>query len=264
MLDFRVHSVGRYVNVAVTSGSELLQHAAITFHVAGQSRLRVGKVDLTDPGPYLALFPAGVLLEYEFSERTDWWAIIMSFPGLQTGSQPGAIDILDADGSRVTLPMITPIVRERISGFEGEFLRIREAFHLPLPTQRMRVHVGVCNIIRYIIDQRRDVCHKPVAKLRWLIDEDQQACRSLEELSRQCGYSASRLRTLFEQEYAISPLAYRNKRRMSIAADLLCNSDLRIKEISDRLGCRHVSHFCSLFKTTFGLTPSEYQRQFRR
>ena len=37
-----------------------------------------------------------------------------------------------------------------------------------------------------------------------------QYCLSLEDLSRQCGYSASRLRKLFEQEYGQSPQSYRS------------------------------------------------------
>ena len=51
---------------------------------------------------------------------------------------------------------------------------------------------------------------------------------------------------------------------MHIAADLLCNSDLRIKEICERVGCRHVSHFCALFKNVYAMTPSCYQREFRQ
>lgn len=159
--------------------------------------------------------------------------------------------------------MFTNIVKEHISGWEGEFLRMREAFQTPCPSNRLRVQTGIGNVFRYVLDQRPDIYPSPAAKLRWLIDEDRRARTSLEELSRQCGYSASRLRKLFEQEYGQSPQAYRHKRRMHIAADLLCNSDQRVKEISELIGCRHVSHFCALFKDTYSMTPSRYQREFR-
>lgn len=261
MLDFRVHSVARYDQPQ--SGTQLLAHAVISFHIAGQTRMSVGDTTLTNPGPYLAILPVGAFVKFDYTDTRDQWAVVLDFPVLQASRQAGAVEILGADGDRIVLPMFTPIVKEHISGWEGEFLRMREAFITPFAAQRLRVYLGVCNTIRYVIDQRRDVYPSAAAKLRWLIDEDRQVRHRLEELSRQCGYSASRLRTVFEREYGMSPLTYRNKARMGIAADLLCNSDLRIKEISDRIGCRHVSHFCALFKSAFALTPSQYQRKVR-
>ena len=159
--------------------------------------------------------------------------------------------------------MFTPIVPEHISGWDGEFLRMREAYNAPSACNRIRVLTGIGNVIRYIIDQRPDIYPSPAAKLRRLIDEDQHARHTLAKLSQQCGYSVSRLRVLFEREYGHSPQTYRNRRRMHLAADLLCNSDLRIKEISKKLGCRHVSHFSSLFRLAFGRTPSAYREAFR-
>ena len=141
---------------------------------------------------------------------------------------------------------------------------MREAFITPSPGNRIRVQTGVGNVMRYVIDQHPDIYPSPAAKLRWLIDEDQLSSQGLEDLSRKCGYSASRLRVLFEQEYGQSPQSYRNKRRMHVAADLLCNSDLRIKEISERVGCQHLSHFCALFKSAFAMTATQYQHDFRQ
>jgi AraC-like DNA-binding protein len=263
MLDYTVHSVGRFVNSQ--KGSQHLQHAVISFHIAGQKHMNVANVVLTAPGPYLALLPSGATVSFDYSKNRDQWAIVLDFPALSTGSQPGTVEIVaESMGGRVALPMFTPIVKEHISGWEGEFLRMAEAFQAPCPANRMRVFVGVGNIIRYVIDQRPDTYPSAAAKLRWLIDDGLQMNKTLEELSGQCGYSASRLRVLFEQEYGISPQTYRNKRRMQLARELLSNSDLRIKEISDRIGCRHVSHFCALFKSAFGMTPSMYQTEFRQ
>lgn len=256
-----VHQITRFTNAQ--AGRQVLSCALISFVSAGQARIVVDGTPWTRPGPYLALFPKGATLEFEYTDLREQWAILLDLPGLTAGAQPGIVELLEEiGGGRFTLPMFTPIVTEHISGWDGEFLRLRETLKNPVPAHRMRLRVGIGNIIRYIIDQHPDVYPSPAAKLRWLIDEDQQLQHSLEDLSRQCGYSPSRLRVLFEKEYGQSPLTYRNKRRMHIAADLLCNSDQRIKEISERIGCRHVSHFCSLFKETYGLTPTLYQRQF--
>lgn len=263
MLDCVIHSIGRYT--AAQSGTQVLPCTVISFVSAGQNRISVGPVTLTNPGQYLALLPKGVTVAFDYSAQREQWAIVLDFPALTAGGQPGTVELAEETaGGRVTLPMFTSIVTEHISGWDGEFLRMREAFHAPSPSNRIRVRTGIGNVIRYVIDQRPDLYPSAAAKLRWLIDEDQEARHSLEELSRQCGYSASRLRVLFEREYDLSPQTYRNKRRMRLAADLLCNSDQRIKEISKRVGCRQVSHFSALFKTAFGRTPRQYQQAFRQ
>lgn len=262
MTQAKVHSIARLSSAQ--KGAQTLPLALISFVSAGQTRIRAGGVTLEDPGSYLAILPKGLCVEFEYTERRNQWAIMFDMPGLTTGNKPGTVELIeDTGGGRVVLPMFTNIVKEHISGWEGEFLRMRDAFRTPCPSNRLRVQTGIGNVFRYVIDQRPDIYPSPAAKLRWLIDEDRQLRRSLEELSRQCGYSASRLRVLFEQEYGQSPQAYRNKRRMCIAADLLCNSDRRIKEISELIGCRHVSHFCTLFKNTYSMTPARYQRKFR-
>jgi AraC-like DNA-binding protein len=227
--------------------------------------MSVGANTFCHPRPYLAILPKGTRISFDYTDQRDQWAIILELPGLRQGNQPDQIEIDEVTGGgRVVLPMFTSIVKEHISGWEGEFLRMREAFCTPCPANRMRAQMGVGNIIRYVIDQHPDIYPSAAAKLKWLMEEDQQANHGLEELSQRCGYSASRLRVLFEREYGLSPQVYRNKRRMHTAADLLCNSNLRIKEISEKVGCRHVSHFCSLFKSAYDMTPSCYQREFRQ
>lgn len=258
-----VHSIARYT--VPQSGIQTLSFDLISFVGAGQARISAGAGTRVNPGPYLALFPKGTVITYDYTADREQWAILLELPGLTAGRQPDTVELLeDIGGGWVVLPMFTSIVKEHISGWEGEFLRLREAFSNPCPANRIRVQTGVGNVIRYLIDQHPDIYPSPAAKLRWLIDEDQQAVRGIEELSRQCGYSASRLRVLFEREYGQSPQVYRNKRRMHIAADLLCNSDLRIKEISERVGCHHVSHFSALFKAAHATTPTRYQREFRQ
>lgn len=259
-MNCRVHSIARYTHAQ--AGRQVLPWALISFVAAGQARLAVDGRELRRKPPYLAIFAQGLTLDFAFTHRREQWVIALDVPGLVAGRRADTVNLTEADGGRVVLSMLTPIIKEHVSGWEGEFLRMREAFDNPHPANRLRVRTGVGNVFRYVIDQQPDLYPSPAARLRWLIDEDRQAQRGLEELSRQCGYSASRLRVLFERAYGQSPQAYRSKRRMHVAADLLVNSDQTIKEISAIVGCRHVSHFCLLFKRAHGLTPTQYQARF--
>jgi AraC-like DNA-binding protein len=258
-----IRSVARYT--AAQRGIQVLPCAAITLMIAGQRRIACSGVSLDDPSPYLVIAPQGTRVEFECGQDRDQWTILMELPGLAQGRKPGTVEFVErAEEGRLVLPMFTFLPKEHITGWEGEFLRLREAFRAPCPANRLRLRTGVGNVFRYVIDQRPDVYLSPAAKLRWLIDEDQTSRRSLEALSRQCGFSASRLRVLFEREFGQSPQVYRNRRRMHVAADLLINSDLRIKEVSEKIGCRHLSHFSALFRATYATTPSRYRSDFRQ
>lgn len=259
MIECVVHSISRHTGAQ--EGTQVLPCAVISYVSAGLEEMTVDGVAAA--APFIALLPAGASVTYRYSERREQWAVLLQLPGL-TPAEGGMVRV-DGSGAGDTflLPLFTPIVSEHISGWEGEFLRLREAHQAPCAANRMRVRLGIGNVIRYVIDQRRDIFPSPAAKLRWLIDEDQEMRLSLDELSRQCGYSPSRLRVLFEREVGLSPQAYRNQRRMSLAADLLCNSDLRVREVSVRVGCRQVSHFCALFKSAFGLTPTAYRNHYQ-
>lgn len=260
-MDCHVHTIAHLT--AAQRGTRVLDSALISFVRAGQALMRVDTTRLIDPAPYLAILPKGATVEFDYTAERDQWAILFDLAGLTAGRKPGTVELVVAgESSPLVLPTFTPIVKEHLSGWEGEFLRMRDAFRTPGPASRIRVQTGIGNVFRYVIDQRPDVYPSAAAKLRRLLDEDQQMRYNLSELSRQCGYSPSRLRVLFERDYGQSPQTYRLRQRLHIAADLLCNSDQRIKEISERIGCRHVSHFCSLFKETYGLTPTRYQRKF--
>jgi AraC-like DNA-binding protein len=51
--------------------------------------------------------------------------------------------------------------------------------------------------------------------------------------------------------------------KMQIAANLLCEAKLSVKEISNRLGYHSVPYFIRVFKTKYGMTPKEFQRNNR-
>lgn len=261
MFDFTIHSVGRYTHRQ--QATQTMDWALLGFHISGLTYYQVGDFKVESLEPFLSVIPAKTPVTFQFDHTRENWAILLQYRALRLAEKPGSIE-LHVDGHKITLPMITSLAHEHVSGWEGEFLRIRKAFETPFPKNQLRAALGINNIFRYIIDQQPDTFHASAAqRLRWLIDEDRLVQKTLEELSCRCGYSSDRLRLLFQQEFGISPQAYRNKRRMAIAADWLCNSDLRIKEISTRIGCKHVSHFCALFKQTFNMSPKQYTAKFR-
>lgn len=87
---------------------------------------------------------------------------------------------------------------------------------------------------------------------------------TVEKLAAQIDVSASYLQRLFKTETGISPMSYVNNLRLDKARELLETGDwfYRISEISYQVGLPDISHFSRHFKRKFGVTPTEYRKQY--
>lgn len=63
----------------------------------------------------------------------------------------------------------------------------------------------------------------------------------------------------FKNEMAIGPAEYLANLRMEKAKDFLCNSNMRVKEISRAVGYEDEGSFCRRFKKYTGVTPGQYR-----
>lgn len=87
---------------------------------------------------------------------------------------------------------------------------------------------------------------------------DQNAGRplSLEQVARYHNLSAPHLSKLFQKQFGVTPTAYRKKRRIERAKELL-RTPRAIKEIAGACGYTDAPHFCREFRQMTGRTPGE-------
>ncbi len=237
--------------------------ASVGVVVSGAMWYRACGVELIKPGPYLIFVAAGMQMSFEFNSDRENWAVMFDSDDVRTSIVPGMQEIR-CEGNWIRLPAITPIDPERVPGWQGEFARMKDISASPDPRSRFRIMSGVFNMLRHIMDANADtIACTPAEKLKRLIDEDERLKKSLADLSCKCGYSPAHLRKLFMEHYGISPVAYRNRRRMERAMEYISSSELTVKEIAYRTGFRHVSHFSSMFRDMFGTPPTESIKRFR-
>ena len=91
---------------------------------------------------------------------------------------------------------------------------------------------------------------------------DQDFPRSV--LLAAAGVSTVQLNRLFRKQFGLTPLQYRERRRLEFARLCLETSDLPLKELAARLGFRTDSHFTVWFKRNTRTSPGRYRDQNAR
>lgn len=87
---------------------------------------------------------------------------------------------------------------------------------------------------------------------------------TVEMLSDIAAMSASNFYAAFKKNKGCSPIAYLNHYRLSIAADMLINTDKSVSAVSRLVGINDVLYFSKLFKKTHGASPKEYRSVYRK
>lgn len=94
------------------------------------------------------------------------------------------------------------------------------------------------------------------------IDAGMDESITTQELAAAAGMSTSAFHARFLLETGFTPGAFRTKRRIGKAKQLLLEGQASITEIALELGFGNSQYFATVFKRLTGLTPSAYRRRF--
>ena len=81
---------------------------------------------------------------------------------------------------------------------------------------------------------------------------------SLLETAQHFGYSVSNIQKIFKSVTGKSIIVYFNHLKLEAAKRLICESSMSFSQISNYLSFSNPNYFSRIFKTTVGLTPTEY------
>lgn len=112
--------------------------------------------------------------------------------------------------------------------------------------------------------QSGDGCEDAVEKVERYIREHLSEELSVKNLAEMVYVGADHLTRTFKKRYGKTITDYILQQRMNLAVELLKNPSLTITMVSDAVGFGNYSYFTEQFKRTFGKTPQEYRKQFRR
>lgn len=80
------------------------------------------------------------------------------------------------------------------------------------------------------------------------------------ELASIAHMSESNLYASFKRQFGTSPIAYLNHYRLTLASDLLKQTDLPVAKIAERVGFSDPLYFSKLFHKTFRASPRQYRK----
>lgn len=105
--------------------------------------------------------------------------------------------------------------------------------------------------------------HNPVATVKDYVSVHYSQNISFNELCKLTYTSRTRLSNLFTSTVGVSFRQYLMEYRMNIAAELLRDTDLQMKEIAELVSYYDYPQFSKIFKKIFGLNPSEYRNKMK-
>lgn len=80
------------------------------------------------------------------------------------------------------------------------------------------------------------------------------------ELAEVAHMSESNLYASFKRQFGTSPIAYLNHYRLTLASDLLKQTDLPVAKIAEQVGFSDPLYFSKLFHKTFRASPRQYRK----
>ena len=109
-------------------------------------------------------------------------------------------------------------------------------------------------------DRQEDVIQRA---RRFMADNYASPDMTLKSAADFVGLNEKYLSTKFTKETGMTFSAYLTSIRLEKAKRLMDTTDLKMYEISDRVGYRNVEHFNRMFKKNYSISPSDYKRNPR-
>lgn len=115
-------------------------------------------------------------------------------------------------------------------------------------------------IIQQLVSNKERSIQTDASKIKDYIDRNIYEKLSASEIALKFGFSVSQLGRIFKSEYKTTVYSYILEQKLKTAENLLKNSALSVKEISNMLKFTDEHYFSNIFKKKCGVTPSEVRK----
>lgn len=156
---------------------------------------------------------------------------------------------------------IKPYALDEIDDFSGQLVELSLLRNLNTPRLFEDKLIELCIQISHAMAQKRNNTSKLVVQeaQKYIQQHFSNPELSLETLCSHLHLSTSHFSSLFKQETGGSFVNYLTEVRLDEAARLLDYTEMRVSEISQRVGYSDPTYFSHVFKKRYGISPMKYR-----
>lgn len=207
------------------------------------------------------ILPAGLPHQYSSDEDTPWTIYWIHFRGTLASSYANEAmspqDIRTTKYSRIATrnELFEEIFNTISSGFSVESLCYASSlFHHYLGSMRFLREYRASSIE---LPNSDNITEAAIHYMKENIEKH----LILEDIAHYIGFSASYFSKRFHDDTGHSPLSYFNLLKIQRACQLLDNTDMKINQISFKLGFDDTFYFSRIFTKLMDVSPREYRKQ---
>lgn len=131
------------------------------------------------------------------------------------------------------------------------------------PEQILDMRQWIINMIKMIAQhldkQKKEYYNELVENIKALIQKDYAKFENVSEITESFYISKNHLNLIFKRQTGENIFDYLMKTRIYYAKQMLADTDMRVYEISEKIGYKSTAYFTSVFKQFTGQTPKEYR-----
>jgi len=240
----RMHGIDQHILIYCVDGK-------------GFARIKNEEYQL-DPGDFIFV-PAGTPHQYQANEITPWTIYWVHFKG-------------EVASNTIKTFLLKNIVFRGRANYHHSRIHLFEDMYANLKMGYSKDNLGYANmclqyfLTTFIFNENYNIADKKQSSdlINCSINfmqENIDKMLTLKSLSDCVHLSASHFSFLFRKKTGFSPIEHFNHLKVQKACQYLLFTDLRIKEIADKLGIDDQYYFSRMFTKVMGMSPVAYKRK---
>ena len=226
----------------------------------GAGRYRIGEHAYNVSANQYFILPAGIPHAYASDEAQPWTIYWIHFKGTMAAHYAK-----DAQSPTKVSPEKNSRINDRNNLFEEMFNTLKAGYsseNLRYVSSLFHYYLGSLRYIQQYRQAKRYVSDDAnmVNIAIHYMKENIEKRITLQELADHVGYSTSHFTTLFKQQTGHTPLSYHNLLKIQQACYLLDITDMKINQISYKIGIGDQYYFSRLFSKIMGMSPYKYRK----
>ena len=234
-----------------TEGSAVATHSILLIKRKGSSEYVVGGKKYIADASNILFIPAGT--EYSMYIYKPGECVIVEFDALNSGDAQ-VCEFFTGDDKDIASTVKSIVHYWKLKGPAYHSKCLSELY--TFVTQLSTVHSYT-----YSLAGKYRMIHKSV---KYIEANYRREDLYTPDLAAMSGMGETYYRSIFISVFSVPPAKYIQNYRIEKAKELLVNSAGSIEDVATSVGFANSSYFCKVFKSTVGLTPTEFAAKSKK